>query len=147
MKRTMTTSGLVVAALALGAFAMSTLPAEAGRARSGARIGPFLINGAHASVGYHSQPQPTPSPRPNPSPSPSPSPRPNPSIAKPESIAKPDADTSAEPGPEPDTNSRTQPGAANTVGFTVWQEEPVILAGSLFLCGKPHSAKLSAVPW
>ena len=77
MKRTMTTSGLVVAALALGAFAMSTLPAEAGRARSGARIGPFLINGAHASVGYHSQPQPTPSSRPNPK-----------STAKPESIAE-----------------------------------------------------------
>ena len=25
----------------------------------------------------------------------------------------------------------TQPGAANTVGFTIWQEEPILLAGSL----------------
>ena len=142
MKRTMTTSGLVVAALALGAFAMSTLPAEAGRARSGARIGPFLINGAHASVGYHSQPQPTPSPRPNPGIA-----KPK-STAKPSSIAKPDADTSAEPGPEPDTNSRTQPGAANTVGFTVWQEEPVLLWRALFFSvARLVSAKLSAVPW
>ena len=56
MKRTMTTSGLVVAALALGAFAMSTLPAEAGRARSGVRIGPFPTSGAHASVRVHPQP-------------------------------------------------------------------------------------------
>ena len=67
MKRTMTTSGLVVAALALGAFAMSTLPAEAGRARSGVRIGPFPTSGAHASVTLH--PNPTPNPTPNPQPS------------------------------------------------------------------------------
>jgi hypothetical protein len=56
MKTTLTTGGLA-AALALGVLAVSTLPAEAGRARSGARIGPFPTSGAHASVTLHPQPK------------------------------------------------------------------------------------------
>ena len=59
MKRTLTISALV--ALALAVFAMSMLPAEAGRARSGRLFGAFpeMKGGLRAYIRTHSQSQPT----------------------------------------------------------------------------------------
>ena len=121
MKRTMTTSGLVVAALALGAFAMSTLPAEAGRARSGVRIGPFPTSGAHASVTLHPQPslrglcrrRLRPQPRTY-------------TDRQRRPRHRPSAASGTAPGTTPSPASLT-----DTVSLAVWQEEPARWAGSL----------------
>ena len=118
MKRTMMTSGLVVAALALGAFAMSTLPAEAGRARSGVRIGPFPTSGAHASVGGASATEAWSGTRFAPSPTASSAPGPKPVTA---TASAPGAAPGTAPGcVTPGSGATPSPASlTDTVSFTV----------------------------
>ena len=137
MKRTLTISALV--ALALAVFAMSTLPAEAGRARSGRLFGAFpderriaslhqdafataADSDAHANSASdtNSESEPKPESEPNsesvakPEPGPEPEPKP-----------KSDTDSGASTKSWTDADSRTT-SATNSVTL----EEPAPLAGS-----------------
>ena len=162
MKRTLTISALV--ALALAVFAMSTLPAEAGRARSGLIIrgisrderriaglhqdafaiaadsdaGSDTNSGADADAGSdtNSESEPKPESEPNPESVAKPEPEPEP---KPKSDA--DSGTNANSGARPESDRPNSGTTSATNSVTL--EEPAPLAGSflsaiIFL--KPHPA-------
>src|SRR6476660_2839721 len=126
MKRTLTISALV--ALALAVFAMSTLPAEAGRARCGRVFGSFpVIKGgvlAYIKTHSHSHAQPTPGSSPNPSPNPSPSPTPNP---RPNPSPSPTPNPSPNPGPSPSPTPIPDPQyLPHGLAFTDFQVVPCL---------------------
>ena len=116
MKRTLTISALV--ALALAVFAMSTLPAEAGRARSGRVFGSFpVIKRRSASLhqdafafaansGAIAKPESEPKPESNAKSEAEPKPESN---AKSESEPKPESIANPEPGTSPDTRPWAEP--------------------------------------
>ena len=163
MKRTLTISALV--ALALAVFAMSTLPAEAGRARSGRLFGAFpeMKGGLRAYIRTHSQSQPNSDAGSdtnsganadagsdtNSESEPKPESEPNPeSVAKPEPEPEPKPKSDADSGTNANSGARPKSGTNPNSGTTsatnsVTLEEPAPLAGSflsaiIFL--KPHPA-------